>query len=229
MGIVGPVIHANAGIGYQVKYAQALRAGFAAHGIQAEISTKADTPGTLHVVMGPHFAFERWKYHNTLYIDRAYWGDPDSVSVHWLRGGEKLFEWCLNMPPRPTPELQPMRTGPDRLIYLCDYGKPPQRPYDAFRRHPTETQDSTPLAKALEGFTCAAGQRTTALVDAAIMGLHVYTTDTASPVWAIGGPERGPRDAWLKSLAWHNWHIEEIEQGLAWDHLSQLQQPRACL
>jgi hypothetical protein len=203
-------VHTNTGLAHQVKIARALVAGFDVHGIAAVISD-AVVQADMHVCMGPWFALDQWRHGNTLYIDRAYWGDPGAVSVHWLQDGEKLR--TRNNPPRPHPELAPMRAG-SRRIYLCDYGEQPPNDCD-YRRHPADGAAGT-LAEALEGYQIAAGRRTTALVDAAIAGLAVETDDPHSPVYGLTD-----REQWITDLAWHNWTLDEIERGAMWAHFKQ--------
>lgn len=195
--------------------ALAMAEGFARHGINARIVGE-NGEADLHVVQGPWFAFDRWKYHNTILIDRAYWGDPDSLSVHWLLNGEKLFTHCDA--PRETPELKPCRFS-EKSIFLCDYNRQPVGDYDAVRFHPANGQCGNLLTD-LEGFGVAVGVRTTALVDAAINGLKVVTFDPHSPVWPISGRREG-REQWINRLAWHNWSLDEITRGEAWEYLSQ--------
>ncbi len=208
-------IHTNTGLAHQVRIARALVDGFAAHGINAEI-TGRDSEADLHVCMGPWFALDLWRFDAlTLYIDRAYWGDPDSVSVHWLQSGEKVFTRCDI--PRAHPELKPYRFS-EKSIFLCDYNQQPVGVYDAVRYHPANGQRGS-LAESLEGFGVAAGGRTTALVDAAILGLKVVTFDEHSPLWPISGRREG-REKWINNLAWHNWSLDELAEGEFLDAIS---------
>jgi hypothetical protein len=180
-----------------------------------------DSPDTLadtHIVMGPWFALDKWRRApNVLYIDRAYWGDPDAVSVHWLKHGEKVYG--VKQGGRDCPAVEPYRQSQKR-IFLCDYGCEPEGDYQGVRYHPADGGEGT-LQDALEGYGIAIGRRTTALLDAAMMGLQVITNDRHSPVWPISG-RLGGREQLLRRLAWHNWTIDEIRQGLMWEHLKQL-------
>jgi hypothetical protein len=209
-------IHCNTSLVHQVTLARALSSGFRHHGISAVVTDQRQTMAELHVVMGPWFAFEQWRFGNTLYIDRAYWGDPDNVSVHWLVNGEKSYTRSDDK--RATPELKPYRYS-EKSIYLCDYDRVPTGLYDAVRYHPANGQGGD-LIRALDGYGVAIGSRTTALVDAAIQGLKVVTDSEHSPVWPISG-RRGGREQWINRLAWHNWAIQDIERGAAWEHLLQ--------
>jgi hypothetical protein len=201
-------IHTNSGLAHQVRNAKALEAGFKAHGIDAVI-TDASAEADLHVVQGPHYALDRWRYANTLYIDRAYWGDPDSLSIHWLYQGEKRR--AQHADPRDHPELQPVKPW-GRSIYLCDYGCQPTGRHDSVRYHPADKASFWPLSTDLAAHGMAIGKRTTALVDAAIAGLTVFTDDPHSPVYEISGAP-WHRERWINNLAWHNWALGDIENG----------------
>lgn len=203
------VIHCNRGLAHQVAIAQHLRDGFRAKGIKASISNKPNTPGDVHVVLGPWFALDQWRHANTLMIDRAYWGDPGCVSIHWLRDGEKVR--LRNMPHRKHPRLKKPKEG-ERRIYLCDYKQKPEGVYDAVRYHPAEVKGQCSLEDALEAHDIAIGKRSTALVDAVIHGLRVETDDPLSPVYGIES-----RRQWIRDLAWHNWAMDEIASGVFLD------------
>lgn len=217
MGAGGIVIHCNRGLDHQVRYAEALQSGFCRHGLPATISDSARAPGDLHVVIGPWFALEPWRHGRTLYLDRAYWGDPGHVSVHWLRGGEKHYTWHAEH--RDHPDGLPYKAG-DRRLYLCDYRCEPEGDYDTVRRHPAQGAQRRSLAEDLAAHDIAIGRRTTALVDAALAGLAVETIDPFSPVLPISGlRDESARARWLNGLAWHNWALQDIERGEMWKHL----------
>lgn len=227
MGKVGYTIHANPRLKHQVDYAEAFAAGFAAHGDRADITRDPNRPADVHVIIGPWFALKPWQHDGdyVLYVDRAYWGDPEAVSAHWLRMGEKVFEGAGAG--RPHPEAAPYKTG-RRSIYLCDYGDTPKGRYDTVRRHPAESgRPERDLAADLAEHDLAVGKRTTALVDAALAGLRVETPDVHSPVFPIRGRVCDQaREVWLCGLSWHNWGIEEIRTGAAWEYLRQLSRQR---
>lgn len=205
MGTKITAIHCNRGLARQVDWAKALKAGFAVHGIKAEISDRPDTAAEVHVVLGPWFAYKQWRYSNTLMLDRAYWGDPDCAALHWLRDGEKVF--LRDMPYRRHPKLKKEKTG-DRRLYLCDYKQGPEGKYDTVRYHPAENSGQGSLMDALQAHDIAIGKRSTALVDAAIHGLRVETIDPYSPVYGLTDRKR-----WIVDLAWHNWSRNEIASG----------------
>lgn len=211
MGQGRTVIHCNKNLKHQVDIANALNAGYASHGVRAEISFSPNTPADVHVILGPWFALEQWRNDVTLYIDRAYWGDPECISVHWLYDGEKVREKPRYV--RPHPDLMPMKQG-NRKIYLCDYGdKWGSILADdmTVRWHPSQSTPERTLREDLDAHEIAIGRRTTALVDAAIAGLLVQTDDPHSPVYAL--TQGVSRDEWIRGLAWHNWSLKEIASG----------------
>lgn len=196
---MGTVIHAS-GLEHQQRVAKAL-----SKGTGWAISNSPHTEADLHVVIGPWFALKHWRLDNTLYLDRAYWGDPNCVSVHWLKHGEKVRTRGREY--RAHPVLQPLKSG-HRRLYLCDYGRQPCGHYDTVRYHPADKRSKTTLRQDLEAHDVAIGCRTTALVDAAFMGLTVETNDPHSPVYGLTD-----REQWARDLAWHNWHTDELESG----------------
>lgn len=206
-------VHTNTGLAHQVRNARALVAGLRVHGLAAVI-TDADAQADIHVVQGPWYALERWRHHpNVLYIDRAYWGDPQCLSIHWLYRGEK---WRTHHTARRYhPELQPTKHW-GRSIYLCDYGQKPEGVYDSVRAHPADKPSHWSLAADLAEHGIAIGKRTTALVDAAIAGLTVFTEDVHSPVYEISGAP-WLRGSWINAMAWHNWSLAEISTGVFLD------------
>ena len=211
-------LHTNTGLAHQLELARAWHVGFTRHGIASVLTDSPDTLADTHVVFGPWFALDKWRHApRVLYIDRAYWGDPDRVCVHWLRQGEKIYGACMDY--RPIPTVIPYRNSQKR-IYLCDYGQEPEGDYDAIRRHPADGDALRSLMDDLDGYGIAIGRRTTALVTAAIAGLEIITSDRHSPVWPISG-RRGGREQLLTRLAWHNWSLDEIERGYAWEHLKR--------
>ena len=212
MGDSSTVIHCNSGLKHQVKLAKTLQKGTG-----WKISYLADEPAETHVVLGPWFALKHWKNANTLYIDRAYWQDPLCVSVHWLTGGEKLR--TRNRPYRAHPELHPMKRG-NRRIYLCDYLDAPTGKYDSVRWHPAQRMPRTSLEDDLNAHDVAIGRRTTALVDAAIKGLRVETSDPHSPVYGLKD-----REQWIRDLAWHNWAMDELASGEFLDGIGKPDSP----
>ena len=209
MGNKITVIHCNRGLAHQVAIARHLRDGFGSRGIKSTISYKPNTSGDVHVVLGPWFALDQWRYANTLMIDRAYWGDPECVSIHWLKDGEKVR--LRDMPYRHHPRLQKEKEG-DRRIYLCDYHQKPEGKFDTVRYHPAEVKGQCTLDQALDAHDIAIGRRSTALVDAVFRGLRVETGDPNSPVYGIAS-----RRQWARDLAWHNWSMQEISSGVFLD------------
>jgi hypothetical protein len=67
----------------------------------------------------------------------------------------------------------------------------------------------------------------TAGVDAAVYGIPVFNTDDKALSWevanhnfeTINSPQKPDRTQWLNNLGYAMWSQQEIEQGLAWQHL----------
>ena len=203
-----------------MKIGDAIKSGFAAHGKKSEISHDPNTQADMHVVLGPWFALNQWKYHqNVLYIDRAYWGDPGCISIHWLSEGEKVR--TSNNEYRWHPDTKPYKHG-HRKIYLLDYDEKwgHQATDGDVRYHPAQSTPKRTLEEDLRTHDIAVGRRTTALVDACIHGLMVLTNDPHSPVYPVSGSVSYIKRAeLLVNLAWHNWSLKEIECGAMWDVL----------
>lgn len=204
-------IHANPALSHQVRIAEALALGFCRLGLPVRVSDDPAGAAELHIVLGPWFALKQWRYDNTFYIDRAYWGDPDRISCHWLKDGEKRRDAYKEI--RRHPEIDPHKHG-TRAIYLCDYGEKPRGAYHSVRYHPAERKPEQSLAEDLAQHQIAIGRRTTALVDACFKGLSVVTDDPHSPVYDVTD-----RTEWARGLAWHNWSLDEIARGEMWHSL----------
>lgn len=207
------VIHTNPSIHWQVKYSKALISGLESQGITARISHKQTDKADLTIVLGPHWCAEH--HSDCLYLDRAFWGDPEAVSIHWVVNHQKVYDWTPREG-RTYPEPKPMKSG-DRTLVLCDYRKDYQV-NGTKRKHPTESRSNEPLNVALSAHDQAYGGRSTALVDAAINGLKVTTLEKNTPVDPISGQDNPDRERWLKALSWHNWTFEEIKKGDLWPH-----------
>jgi hypothetical protein len=108
-----------------------------------------------------------------------------------------------------------MKTG-NRRVYLCDYKATPEGQSDAVRYHPADRPATQSLQEILNTHDIAIGKRTTALVDAAIAGLRVETSDPHSPVYGL--VDRGQ---WIMDLAWHNWSLDEIARGVFLDAIGR--------
>ena len=188
----------------------------------------------IHVCLGPWYALRENVGSRVFYLDRAFWGDPDSVSLCWLDGeGRKQFNWDCTAK-RAHPELMPWKSG-NAAVVLCDYGMTGElernmaRPMFSdvtIRRHPSESTESEPLSSCLNAHQVAIGRHSTAMVEAAINGLAIVCRATGSPVSPIAGKsccdiQHRDRENWINALAWHNWTLADIESGDAWQHLNQ--------
>ena len=217
MGQESTVIHYNPRLAQQVRYAKAFQAGFSSLGDSVVITDNINQPGNTHVTLGPWYAKKRWEGHSShLHLDRAYWGDPDCVSLHWLDSGLKRFVFN-NTTKRPYPRLKKQKTG-SRSIYLAGYAEHVDQPVDKIRRHPSEQRPTMDLEAELSEFDVAYGSNSTALVAALVQGLHVVTRSQNSPVYGITNRKQRMND-----LAHHNWSFDEIQSGeaLSWIKLQK--------
>lgn len=210
------VVHVNPSLSWQQRYGVAITSSLVDFGVEARTTHNPEESADLTVILGPHWAKHHHGHHRCLYIDRAYWGDPDAVSVHWMEHGEKEFDWSGNEG-RPHPSLFPLKSG-ERTVVLCDYNKLFELPGATIRQHPSNHPPSETLSECFVRHEIAVGGRSTALVDAAIAGLRVISNDPYSPVKPLSFAIDPDREHWIKSLSWHNWTFEEIKSGELWPH-----------
>lgn len=106
-----------------------------------------------------------------------------------------------------------------------------------FRPHPLATLppikgcefSTRPLAEDLSDAHAVVTFNSNSGVDAAIEGKAVFAFDEGSMVWDIANKDIGDIDApqyperkqWARDLAFKQWTIAELKQGLAWRHLSR--------
>mgnify|MGYP003116471544 CR=1 FL=1 len=65
-------------------------------------------------------------------------------------------------------------------------------------------------------------------VDAAIMGIPIFTCDPSAIAWEVSNkrikriedPRKIPREQWLRNIAYAQWSLKEISEGLPWLHLN---------
>lgn len=228
-------IHTNPGLRHQVDAAAAVKAGFARHGLSAEVTADRLALADIHVCLGPWYALKPHIGHRVFYLDRAFWDDPGSVSLAWLDAeGNKVFRWGRGGK-RPHPRLEAPKGGKTSAVVLCDYGMNGEQERDmarplfdsvSIRRHPSQSPSGESLEDCFAAHQVAIGRHTSALVSAAIAGLAVVDREPHAPVAPIAGlccrDLRHPdREGWINDLAFHNWTLGEIESGDAWHHLSQ--------
>ena len=105
-----------------------------------------------------------------------------------------------------------------------------------FRPHPNQTKFpkgnyELPTGKTMEedlsNCWCAVARTTNGAVDAIINGVPVFTPDEACMAYDIAShdpleienPATPDRTQWAKNLAYAQWSIEEMKQGLPWKYL----------
>jgi hypothetical protein len=226
------VIHYNPSLSHQRDHARA----FAACGFQA--TTDKAAPADVHVVSGPHYALTHWLHHpNVLVIDRAWWGDPDCVSIGWLKpDGSRRF--AVGDSPRPHPEPMPWKQREQSALLLVDYKQPittllprvkSRFHYVRVRRHPAEVKPPEDLSAAIALCDVAVGTSGTALFDCIMAGLPSVCLDDNNPLAEVCAGSldedliRPDRSDWLHRLSYAQFTLGEIADGTAWRLLKDVQ------
>lgn len=219
--------HYNPNMAHQVRWAKAFSdAGCA---ITPHCGGEAD----IHIVQGPWFALKTWANHpRVLWLDRAFWGDPDVVTLGWKRGDTRVFAWGPAV--RDKPAMLPWKTREDSALILADYNQDVsdlaaqarQRfGYVYTRFHPATKAPCHSLQADLMMADVCVGHSSTALVEAIVLGVPVICTDPLNAVAPVAVRNmdadlyRGDRDARLHKISWMQWHIDEIRDGTALRHL----------
>lgn len=230
------LIHYNDRLAHQVDHATAFLAGFARHGIRAQATCDIYAEADIHVVSGVHYALPYWQVRHdarVVLLDRAYWGDPECVSLGWLLpdGGR---HYAAGMPSDRWLDsgqtLAPLRPATGRRIFLADYGAErhhhpalmDREQITCFRAHPSTERAARDLAAVLADYDVAYGFKTSALVTAGLHGLNIVALDPRAIAarWCVSHRER-----WCYDLAYANWSLAEIASGAAWEHLEHAASP----
>jgi len=171
-------------------------------------------------------------------IDRAWWNDPDCVSIGWLQpDGTRKF--ATGDAPRPKPEMEPWKTRADSCLVLADYnqdvGEIAVQAAARFttvdvRLHPANIQQrTTALKSAVRLRDVAIGHAGTGIFEAIIQGVPTICTDPkneCAPVCSRSVEDdlyRGDRDEWLHEMSYKQFSLAEIADGTAWDLLKDIQ------
>lgn len=223
----------NPHLAHQVQHAEAFkRSGF-------QVTHALNQPASdVCVISGPHYAYNVMKHHpRTLMIDRAWYGDPEYVSIGWLQeDGTRRF--ATGDAPRPKPDFEPWGRRECSCLILADYNQDVSGiVFDAssrfqhveVRQHPANVQgiqvDLKSAIRLRDVVICSKG---TAGFEAIIQGVPVICLDPLSelaPVCAASIDAelyRGPRADWLHDMSYKQWAIAEIGSGEAWQHLKDV-------
>jgi len=210
---------------HQIDHANAFREC----GFDTTPSPYVDTPG-VHVISGPYFAYEQWKHATPLMIDRAFWDDPNSVSIFWLMP-DGTRRYASGYEPRPAPELEPWQDGSDTALILADY-KQDTTAIEVFavdrfdcvtvRKHPAECTTDKSLHEALKAADVVIGHSSTSLFESVRRGKPTICTDPHNPIapvcssWVNAKLYRGDRSVWLHEMSYKQFTLDEIADGTAW-------------
>lgn len=231
------VIHTNLSLENQPRNAAWLAEGFAARGIEAEITADRKKAADIHIVQGPHYCLECWQPRaseaRVLLLDRCfYWDAKDNVSLGWLNpdGSRDFRHKGKHGPKGKAPVIAPLKTYRGSCVVFGDYGRPGQKdinearkvhPRVYWRPHPADRQPvkalilNGDLAGVWALCDTAIGHSSTVLVDAVLNGLHTTSTD---PRHVIAGVEHD-RERWAAQLTWCQWNCEELKRGDFVEHL----------
>jgi len=235
--MVSVVIHTNTQLFNQRETGSWIKAGFARHGIAAEITADKHKAADVHVVQGPWYCLNYWQpradQHRVLFLNRCFYGDARfDVSLGWLRcdGSRDYRNDSTAVHKGTLPRLKKRKDARRSAVVFSDWGqdctervREARQRFDAvyFRPHPAEPQRTTPVMTlpgsldAIWGLCdVAIGHSSTVLVEALINGLHVESSDPQHVVH-----DCDDREAWLKRLSWAQWHADELQRGDFWDHL----------
>ena len=227
------VIHINPTLAHQVIHGEVF-----AQGIPGCIATTdLDRAADIHIVSGPHYALNRWRSHErVLMIDRAYWGDPDYISIGWLNNdGSRRF--ATGKEPRYQPGLFPWRVRAQSALILADYGQDTTEAerfarktfgHTTVRRHPADKDEPVSLVSQLMLHDVAIGGAGSALVQAAVLGVPCICNNPENPAYPVASRINadlyfGDRWQWLHDLSYRQFNHNEIADGTAWEYLRRVE------
>jgi hypothetical protein len=215
---------------HQVDHARA----FESCGFKASIGLIKPEPEVC-VISGPYYMYDAMKHHpRTLMIDRAWWGDPEYISIGWLQeDGSRTF--ATGEAPRPKPEYEAWKTREVSCIILADYRQDiseiATQASSRFasvqiRRHPAEgvahQGKLTDWLRLRDVCICTSG---TAGFEAIRLGVPTICLDPDNPIAPVCSNSidaelyRGDRSDWLHQMSYKQWSLAEIASGQAWEHL----------
>jgi hypothetical protein len=239
--MVSVVITTNPGLANQVETGNWLKAGFAAHGIEAEVTADKNKKADVRVMQGPWYAYAEGleackRGEKILYLDRCFYGSPRfDISLGWLRpdGSRDFLNDSAAVPKGTLPRIKAVKDDRRCAVIFGDYNDPrdmqqtvreARKRFDSvfFRPHPAQKRETPVMTLPGELDACwaladvAIGHSSTVLVEAAIEGLHVESSD---PRHVIHDIKDGDRQAWLTRLSYAQWNYTELMAGDFWEHL----------
>lgn len=232
------IIHYNPGLSHQVDHAAAFKAcGFAA-------TPKSTGAADIHVVSGPYFAKQNWLHHpRVLEIDRAWWGDPDCISIGWLQAdGSRKF--ATGDTSRDKPDLCEWKQcqwptfGEMRCLVLADYGQDvsgivakASKRFNTVnvRQHPADHKSIINLKEDIGWHDVVIGSSGSAMFEAIQMGIPTICLDPDNDCAPVCSDSidadlfRGDRELWLHEMSYKQFSLAEIADGTAWRLLKDIQ------
>lgn len=223
------LVHYNPRLQHQVDHAEAFRAcGF-------DTTPLPTGEADVHVISGPWFAYQQWHSHpRVLMIDRAWWGDPQYISIGWLNpDGSRRF--ASGTKQRPIPFYEAWKVRDWSCLILADYGQDVADIYYAacqrfghvtIRKHPADEVPIIPLTSALrlhDVAICTSGSAGFEAIMQGVPTICLNPKNEIAPVCAASLDAelyRGDRAEWLHDMSYKQWPLAEI--GEAWQHLKDI-------
>lgn len=224
------LMHYNPGRVQQTRHAEAFKK------IGIAITTNVQADADVHIVSGPHYALKFWRRHpRLLWVDRAWWGDPDCVSIGWIRkDGTRKF--AIGTEFRPHPEPKRWQKLERSVLVLADYkqdvtalAKLAAKRFGRVlvRRHPSDEKSFMTMETNLGLVDAAIGTSSTAVFEPLIRGVPTICLDPNNPCASVCADSldapliRPDRRQWLHEMSYKQFRIKEF--GLAWEMLREIQ------
>lgn len=232
--------------GHQGAHAKALTRGFAAHGVKVKTGYPATQHVACWGWRRGRALREAG--HDVLVLERGYIGDRFAwTSIAWNGlnnrgtapviddGGERFDRHHAGL-------LQPENHAGDYALVIGQvpgdqslqgrdltgwYAEQAAKyPGARFRPHPLAHKrgrvadvPNAPviggtLQEAMQGASVVVTYNSNAGVDALLAGKRIHVEDCGSMAWQVGD-----REQWAHRLAWRQWTMDEIQSGVAWEHV----------
>jgi hypothetical protein len=228
------VVHYNKGLKNQVLYAEYLNEGFDRIDRKCVLTDDRNYHADIHVCIGPHYALRECIGKPTIYIDRCLWGDDlEFVTIGWLDSKGYMIYPQNQDGGRPKPKLSPWKVSHETrdALYCLDYGPYPLENIHklskqvnlTIRPHPATKKNQPTLIQHMKSKHVIIGNRTSALVTAAIKGYPVVCFDEGNAVSPVAARDilnlvYPDRTQWLSDLSYAQWSGKEIESGEALEY-----------
>ncbi len=224
-------VHVNKDIDWQRRYRDALLQGIPSGYKKTVAGTSftwkpAHGESIVHVVLGPNLKIDA-PPHLLITVNRCFFGAVDDhVSIGW--GGFNGYAVF----PEPDPGWKraenhdivthDIRTWKEGVLVLGEYAREAPEIGTCLRPHPLGTPNPHKIPTRDKDFDAVAVYGgTTAVVGYVLQGYPVLVHSQESVARWLPTPvyTEQQRDNWIERLCWAQWRIDEIRDGVFWDHL----------